>query len=68
MNVTAEHTKIVRALVAEKWRKVARIAHTMRLACSWLPWRNSPSHVAAAQFQLEVERARRASEENGLSE
>lgn len=29
------------------------------------PWPDSPGHIAAAQFELEVERARRASSEKG---
>jgi hypothetical protein len=51
-----------RARVAALWRELGRAA---RLARVLWPWRNSPGHIAAAQFDLEVERARRASEENG---
>jgi hypothetical protein len=52
----------IRARVDALWHKLARIAH---LACKHWPWRNSPGHIAAAQFELEVERARRASGEKG---
>ena len=52
----------VRARVAWLWCELASIA---RLARVLWPWRNSPGHIAAAQFELEVERARRASGEKG---
>jgi hypothetical protein len=51
-----------RALVACRWRGLARIARLARLL--W-PCRNSLGHIAAAQFELEVEQARRTSEEKG---
>ena len=51
-----------RALVAAMWRDMA--AH-LRVVCRGWPCRNSAEHIAVAQFQLEVERARRASEEKG---
>ena len=51
-----------RARVAALWRK---LACTTRLVRTWWPWRNSPGHIAAAQFELEIERARRASAEKG---
>jgi hypothetical protein len=49
-----------RALVAWLWDELAGVA---RFARRWWPWRNSPGHIAAVQFELEVERARRASGE-----
>jgi hypothetical protein len=51
-----------RALVAALWRKLVIIARFVRVL--W-PWHNSPGHIAAAQFELEVERAHRASGEKG---
>lgn len=51
-----------RKLVAARWSALSIIA---RLVCAQWPWRNSPGHIAAAQFSLEVERARRTSEEKG---
>jgi hypothetical protein len=49
------------ARVAWLWDELTRIA---RLARRW-PWRNSPGHIAAAQFELEVGQARRASAKKG---
>jgi hypothetical protein len=46
-----------RAVVDWLWDELAGIAHFAR---RWWPWRNSPGNIAAAQFALEVERARRA--------
>ena len=51
-----------RARVTWLWDELARIA---RLACVLWPWHNSPGHIAAAQFELEVKRARCASGEKG---
>jgi hypothetical protein len=51
-----------RSIVALLWCDLARIARFARVL--W-PWRNSPGHIAAAQFELEVERARRTSAEKG---
>jgi hypothetical protein len=51
-----------RALVAGLWTALAGIA---RFARKHWPLRNSQGHVALAQFELEAERARRASEEKG---
>jgi hypothetical protein len=46
--------------VAGLWDGLKRIA---RLACVLWPWHNSQGHIAVAQFELEVEQARRASAE-----
>jgi hypothetical protein len=51
-----------RALVAWLWAELGRIT---RFARKHWPWRNSQGHVALAQFELEAERARRASGEKG---
>lgn len=51
-----------RSIVASLWDELAGVASFAR---PWWPWRNSPGHVAAAQFRLEVERALRASIEIG---
>jgi hypothetical protein len=50
------------ARVAWLWDELTRIA---RLARRWWPWRNSPGHIAAAQFELVVGQARRASAKKG---
>jgi hypothetical protein len=49
-----------RALVTWLWDELAGVA-----SVAWRCWpcRNSPGHIAAAQFALEVERARCASSE-----
>lgn len=52
----------VRSLVAWLWDELAGIA---RLARRWWPLRNSLWYSAIGQFELEVERARRASAEKG---
>jgi len=44
------------------WRGLAKIARFARVL--W-PFHNSQSHIAVAQFELEIERARRASAEKG---
>jgi hypothetical protein len=49
-----------RALMAWLWDELAEIARLARV--QW-PGRNSPGHIAAAQFELEVKRVRRASGE-----
>lgn len=51
-----------RARVARLLAELAGIA--ARVCVVW-PLRNSPWHVAVAQVKLEVERARRASDEKG---
>lgn len=62
MSAPVERNEKARALVHCRWRALKRIA---RLARALWPCRNSLGHIAAAQFELEVERARRASEEKG---
>lgn len=49
-----------RELVAALW---CDLGVFVRLVCVRWPCRNSPSHIAIAQFELEVEKARRASGE-----
>ena len=51
-----------RAHVAWLWYGLGGIARLPRVL--W-PWRSSEGHIAAAQFELELERARRANEEKG---
>lgn len=51
-----------RAMVAAMWRGLAALLRA--LSRQW-PCPNSLWHIAVAEFHLEVERARRASEEKG---
>jgi hypothetical protein len=51
-----------RACVDWLWRKLNQAARLVRVL--W-PWRNSPAHIVAAQFELEVERVRHARAEKG---
>ncbi len=62
MNAPSGGLEKGRAHVAWLWRELARLA---RLARVLWPWRNSPGHIAAAQFELEVERVRRVGAEKG---
>ncbi len=51
--------------VNDCWREIAaRAPRCVRHLNRW-PWRNTKKHVEAAQFSLEVERARRESEGRG---
>ena len=52
-------------LVARWWAKTAAKARRRAHRLALWPWRNSKRHIAAAQIALEIERARRASGENG---
>ncbi len=62
MSAPSNRIEEIRARVDAHWHKLAKIA---RLARVLWPWRNSPGHIAIAQFELEVERAWRASGEKG---
>jgi hypothetical protein len=62
MSAPSNRIERIRARMDALWHKLAKIAHHAR---KYWPWRNSPGHIAAAQFELEVERARRASGEKG---
>jgi hypothetical protein len=62
MSAQAGGIEKARVQVAALWRELARIA---RLARMLWPWRNSESHIAVAQFELEVEQARHAHDAKG---
>lgn len=51
--------------VADRWREIARKARRRVRRLDRWPWRNTERHIEAAQFSLEVERARRAGGEKG---
>jgi hypothetical protein len=54
-------TEKASALVVWLWDELARVA---RFARRWWPWHSSLWYTAFAQFELEIERARRFSGEN----
>jgi hypothetical protein len=51
--------------VAHWWTRTAANARGRVQSFAQGPWRNSERHIAAAQIALEVERARRKSNEKG---
>ena len=51
--------------VKDWWTETATKAQRRVRRLSRWPWRNTERHIEAAQFLLEVERARRASGEKG---
>ncbi len=57
-----ERVKLIRVLVVKLW---AALAALVRAVCKGWPRCNSAEQIALAQFGLEIERARRASNERG---
>ena len=51
--------------VAHWWARTAANARRRAQRFAQGPWRNSERHIAAAQIVLEVERARRKSDQKG---
>ncbi|MHB1865843.1 MAG: hypothetical protein ACYCPS_06855 [Candidatus Saccharimonadales bacterium] len=62
MSAPSNRIEEIRARVDALWHKLAKIS---RFARRRWPWHRSLWHTAIAQFELEVERARRASGEKG---
>jgi len=62
MSTPVGNSELERACVDWLWLKLNQAARLVRVL--W-PWRNSPGHIVAAQFELEVERVRHASAGKG---
>lgn len=62
MSAQTDGIEKARARVAWLWHELANV---VRLARVLWPWRNSPGHIAAAQFELEVKQASRTSATKG---